>query len=131
MFCPKCGNDMPDTAKFCSKCGYEFEKMVTEKKKGLSPKARKVVIAVIGCCICLPVLIYFAFFPYPKSDWDYDCYFANGKFCASIDSYVGDENASEIVIPVTVKRGWISYDVKQVGTRAFAGCSKEIDDLHV
>lgn len=24
MYCPKCGNNLPDTARFCGKCGYQL-----------------------------------------------------------------------------------------------------------
>lgn len=54
MFCPKCGKELPDIAKFCGYCGYKLEKSENRKRSGT--KRRKLVIAAIGCCVCLPII---------------------------------------------------------------------------
>lgn len=33
MYCPECGNQNPDTAKFCIKCGYQYNQSLTAKAK--------------------------------------------------------------------------------------------------
>lgn len=119
MFCPKCGKNMPDTAKFCGNCGYKFEKSGSRKQVNAKTKkfVKKIIIAVL-CCVCLPILVCFIFYHIPTSDWCY-CFDNSGK--AVITGYNGKE--SEIVVPETVKRGWISYDVTKIGWKAFYGCS--------
>ena len=60
-FCPNCGNELPDNAAMCVKCG----KMLNEasnttnknssKKKGLPTWA--IVLIVVGCVILIPLII--------------------------------------------------------------------------
>ena len=82
MFCPKCGGELPDIAKFCGYCGQKLEKSGnrkqnsakaknSEKKLGRMPVKRLVItilIAVLGCCACLAILVYFDLF-HILHDW--------------------------------------------------------------
>ncbi len=61
MFCPECGNSIPDTAKFCSRCGHKFETIEKSEKKYVRfLKKKKIVIPLLRCCILL--LVYFSLF---------------------------------------------------------------------
>ena len=55
MFCPKCGKELPDTARFCGNCGNKLKKRGNAKR--ISIKSKKLIIAVLGCCICLLILV--------------------------------------------------------------------------
>ncbi len=116
MFCPKCGKVLSDTARFCGNCGYKLKVSGNRKQTGV--ETNKSIIAALGCCICFIILVYFAVFHIPKSDW---CYSDISGGEATIKEYNGKENA--IVIPETVKVGWFSYDVTEIGGSAFEGCS--------
>lgn len=41
MFCPKCGAQIPNGAKFCGGCGYNFQKTQPEQKQALTQPAEK------------------------------------------------------------------------------------------
>ena len=61
MFCPKCGNSISDTAKFCGMCGHKFE--IAEKsgmKYVRTLKKKKVVMPLLGCCILLGLFFLFS-----------------------------------------------------------------------
>ena len=71
MFCPKCGNELPDTAAFCNACGATIEKKApvagpaapaassVVKKSGasLNPKLIGVIAAVILLVIVFAVAV--------------------------------------------------------------------------
>ena len=52
MFCPECGNQLPDEAKFCANCGNAIE-VPKKKKKGLLVGliAGITAVAVAGCAV--------------------------------------------------------------------------------
>ena len=43
MYCPKCGKNLPDTAKFCSNCGYRVNDTEEEKTKEINVSTIKEV----------------------------------------------------------------------------------------
>lgn len=85
MFCPKCGKEMPNTAMFCGNCGHKFEK--SGNRKRISAKSKKFVrmfvIAVLGCFLCVSILVYSSLL-HKGSD--------------SEDSNVGDFHPEELTI---------------------------------
>ena len=107
MFCSQCGKKLPDTAMFCVNCGHKFDK--TGGRKCINVKKKKFIkkFVIVGCCTCLPILIYFSLF-HKTPDWNYRI--DDGK--ATIMRYNGKE--SVIIIPETIKIGLISYDVTRI-----------------
>ena len=153
MFCSRCGNNLPEGAVFCSKCGNKFEK-IEEKKRRTNPKSKKIIMAIIGCCVGLSVLVYFVLFnsvntnsnrimiPKPRTTdsnlkpiFEYEL--NNENNTAKLVRYHGknvplkdgsrtelpdSEREKKVIIPKTIKKGWRTYDVIEIGDRAFDGC---------
>lgn len=57
MFCPKCGNHVPDGAKFCAKCGNMI-KVENEKEKETNATLRQPVIIGVGIAVILLIAIF-------------------------------------------------------------------------
>ncbi len=64
--CNRCGTDNPSTSKFCSGCGYELSKLITEECGNLHPNSSRnkdvinrmnIVLKIGG--VLLPLLIFF------------------------------------------------------------------------
>lgn len=78
MFCPKCGKSMPDTAIFCANCGYKFEKsgnrkrVSVKKKKFIKKFVKKFIIAVLGCLLCVSILVNSSLLHKVSDSEDYD-----------------------------------------------------------
>ena len=59
MFCPKCGNQLPEHANFCDVCGSKMKKAagapepVREQKTG---KGRYILLAVVGVLLCAGIV---------------------------------------------------------------------------
>lgn len=47
MYCPKCGNKLPDEASTCENCGWSEEVSVSVPKAAAKPFPRKAIVAVI------------------------------------------------------------------------------------
>ena len=65
MFCPKCGNELPDTAAFCNACGATVEKKAPAAESATKPDASAPVVKsgfsvnpiVIGAIAAVVVLV--------------------------------------------------------------------------
>ena len=65
MYCPNCSKKVPDTAKFCPKCGYNF--VSTSKKAKVSEKKEEIIkkpfnfipIVAVICIVIVVGIIYF------------------------------------------------------------------------
>lgn len=60
MFCPKCGKDIPDSAKFCKYCGTELNRNNQSKKKEDEKTSPFLIGAVVVAAVVLIALIIFA-----------------------------------------------------------------------
>lgn len=57
MFCPKCGNTLPDNATFCNKCGNSLAPAKKEFHLGLSAKLTSLIFKGIAACNLLVAFI--------------------------------------------------------------------------
>lgn len=60
MFCPNCGKDIPDSAKFCKYCGTQLNKNNESEKKEDNKASPVLIGAVVVAAIVLIALIIFA-----------------------------------------------------------------------
>lgn len=66
MFCKKCGSEMPDESKFCSKCGYNYveDRAANSNKSNKKPLwlvlVRLVVIAILTIGLCIALFMIYA-----------------------------------------------------------------------
>ena len=49
MFCSKCGNNLPDTVRFCNKCGWQVKGNIDEKDSRKNKRNYKFIC--VGCGI--------------------------------------------------------------------------------
>ena len=67
MYCPKCGTQNLEDAKFCKECGYDFssrvvtpveqkDKIVVSSNLDVDPKIVKGTLAVFGVAFIIPIL---------------------------------------------------------------------------
>ncbi|NCB92797.1 MAG: zinc-ribbon domain-containing protein [Clostridia bacterium] len=53
MFCPNCGNNIPDNSQFCPRCGMQFQ-----AKPFTQPRTRLgITVGMLGAAICFSALI--------------------------------------------------------------------------
>lgn len=72
MFCPKCGNEVPDGAAFCGQCGNKFEargaarQQVSSQAPGIRNASSKPSIqsAAIAAAVCAALCIVFSLLPW-------------------------------------------------------------------
>ena len=60
MYCPQCGNNVPEEAAFCSKCGQDLKARTVEETVPAYPAQQKVVanhmaLAIISLFLFLPL----------------------------------------------------------------------------
>lgn len=55
-FCPNCGNELPENAAMCVKCGTMVDNTNKNKKKGLPTWS--IVLIVVGCVIIIPIIVF-------------------------------------------------------------------------
>lgn len=66
MFCKKCGSEMSDESKFCSKCGYNFveDRPANSNNSNSKPLwrviVRLVVIAILTVALCIALFMVYA-----------------------------------------------------------------------
>ena len=52
MYCPKCGNNLPDTARFCGKCGYQLnESRIQENRNNKNTKVNMRTLVLFASVI--------------------------------------------------------------------------------
>ena len=47
MYCPKCGKNISDTARFCSGCGYQIKKDIEENNEIITEKTKEINLDII------------------------------------------------------------------------------------
>lgn len=53
MFCPNCGNNIPDNSQFCTHCGMQFR-----MQSGVQPKTRLgITVGMLGAVTCFSALV--------------------------------------------------------------------------
>lgn len=71
MYCRKCGSEIQDGAKFCSKCGAETvisNNIAATAKKGITlSRKSKIAIISVSCMAVLCVLLFFVFRETPET----------------------------------------------------------------
>ena len=129
MFCNKCGNEVGNNAKFCPKCGAEFQIVgkgaveITQKKAGTN--RRKSIIILAGICI---VVLLVGFVALLNRDGvvvvdgiRYECDKDSETACV-----LGPKDrfgiAGDLVIPAIVKKGFQEYQVVSIRYEAFKDC---------
>lgn len=61
MYCPNCGKENKDTAKFCEKCGAPLQEAAKEESVRPKKKGKKVLVILVGAILsaaCIGVLFY-------------------------------------------------------------------------
>ena len=48
MYCPKCGNKLPDGVSTCENCGWSEDAGIQTSKATTKPSPKKVIIAIIA-----------------------------------------------------------------------------------
>ena len=57
MTCPKCGNQLPDTARFCNKCGTPVEGTEAVKEKPIVKKDSRKIFLIVSILLVVVVVI--------------------------------------------------------------------------
>ena len=60
--CSKCGAEMPDDAKFCTKCGQSFEKIAPQNQTNKQKLNKKSLYALLAVFAALFLIIFGAMF---------------------------------------------------------------------
>ena len=136
MFCPKCGNSIPENAKFCSKCGhkirgvseinkddkgrYLLENNKMQKKSGVHHKVRKYALLVASVLCVLIVIIAAYSMNQSRLIYEYNEAFYTATVIEVKKEY--KEKITEIVIPQEVKYEGKTYTVARIQHDAFKGC---------
>ena len=53
MYCPKCGNKLPDGVSTCENCGWSEDAGIQTSKATTKPSPKKVIIAIIAVLVIL------------------------------------------------------------------------------
>ena len=58
MYCKNCGNELPESAKFCGKCGVKVETVVSDvNKKSAFTKKHMIMITAVGCILIFAIIM--------------------------------------------------------------------------
>ena len=129
MFCNKCGNEVGDNAKFCPKCGAEFQTVGKKIKKRAKPKKGIIVartgilVLVIGVVGLFKAFSTISDFENGKGGIEIDGvgYRFGGNGVSVYDYSVYDYyvNAEIVAIPSEIKVAWKTYQVSVIDEEAF------------
>ncbi|MCM1113272.1 MAG: leucine-rich repeat protein [Muribaculum sp.] len=145
MFCPNCGGEIPENAKFCSKCGMKAKTKgkSAEKKIRLGYIAGAAAVVLVFAVVVWAAVEVVIWGEKPIEDGilpigtdTEDCIVKSDTLefhCHSDDTacvYIhGDVDIEELVIPSEVKARWRkysitkTYSVTEIGIDAFIDCS--------
>jgi len=133
MFCPKCGNNIPENAKFCSKCGCELHDtdvnknetihvFKTEKKSRMPDlNVNKKKVAFITTCIVIILMVTKSFVP--KLEYEYDIVNLEAWVVGLTPIYQEMSLYIHLVIPAEVTHEGKTYQVIGINEEAFDNCS--------
>lgn len=71
MYCKNCGNELPESAKFCGKCGVKVETVVSDvNKKSAFTKKHMIMITAVGCILIFAIIMVVLLWKKPSQDTD-------------------------------------------------------------